>query len=545
MRRSHLRARSIVALLAAALLALPASGQARVPGERWSQYAAPEEAGFAAEKLADAHAFRVELDSAAFMAVFDGAVLVAWGDFERRFMCHSVRKSLLSALYGVHVDAGKIDLDATLAELGIDDEPPLTDTERTATVRHLLQARSGIYRPAAYEGPNPKPARGAHAPGERWVYNNWDFNALATVFEQETGTKVFEEFGRRFAGPLGMQDYRVRDGYYHVQPKTSRHAAYPFRMSARDLARFGLLFLRRGTWNGTRVLSESWIEESTAHHSDADTFPGDGYGYMWWREESQEPFASAGTFAAIGTGSQTIDVVPGLDFVFVHRVDTYRGDEVDRGAILALEKLVLDARTGAPKPEPALVPLGPAESFPIHAEGVPMPREPARYAGEFRLPSGATNRVELVDGRLVAHLAHSGHFALIPMGERRFLLEDALTPVSFELDQDGKARALYTEEDVNDEGYALLRAGRLDEALEMFRKNVEHFPESPNAHDSLGEAHERRGEHALASACYARALELGRELASPQVAAFEKNLARVDAERAQPPPASPQAPTGE
>ena len=226
----------------------------RYPGSTWLKYATPEEAGWSSQKLQEAREHFDAIDSAAVMVVYDGAVLAAWGEVERRFMCHSVRKSLLSALYGVHVAEGTMDLNKTLAELNIDDNPPLTDAEKHARVIDLLRSRSGIYRPAAYETAKMKktrPRRGTHQPGELFWYNNWDFNALCTIFEQETGTKVFEEFQRRFAVPVEMEDFRLQDTYYHLEEEHSIHPAYPFRMSARDMARFGLLFLRRGEMAGS------------------------------------------------------------------------------------------------------------------------------------------------------------------------------------------------------------------------------------------------------------------------------------------------------
>ena len=75
----------------------------------------------------------------------DGAVVAAWGDVQTRYMCHSVRKSFLSALYGVHVSQGNMDLNKTLAELNIDDRPPLTDAEKRARVVDLLASRSGVW----------------------------------------------------------------------------------------------------------------------------------------------------------------------------------------------------------------------------------------------------------------------------------------------------------------------------------------------------------------------------------------------------------------
>ena len=113
------------------------------------------------------------------------------GDVATKSNLHSIRKSLLSALIGIAVDERKIDLGATMESLGIDDnEPGLTPTEKTATVGDLLKARSGIYHAALYETPGMarrRPARGSHAPGTFWHYNNWDFNALGTIYERATG----------------------------------------------------------------------------------------------------------------------------------------------------------------------------------------------------------------------------------------------------------------------------------------------------------------------------------------------------------------------
>ena len=210
------------------------------------------------------------------MIVDDGVVVAAWGDVTRKFKCHSMRKSLLSALIGIHVDAGNIDLAQTMEELGIDDyEPALTLAEKQATVGDLIKARSGIYHAALGENQmmrDMRPARHSHAPGTFWYYNNWDFNALGTIFEQETKTTIFAEFDRRFAKPLQMEDFKVSDCRYVSsddvgKPFLSQHNYYNFRMSARDLARFGLLFLREGRWQNRQIISADWVRESTASYS--------------------------------------------------------------------------------------------------------------------------------------------------------------------------------------------------------------------------------------------------------------------------------------
>ncbi|NIM63853.1 MAG: hypothetical protein GTN89_08335, partial [Acidobacteria bacterium] len=91
----------------AVLLALPGASLAqdagdRVPGERWMQYADVRQAGFDPAALEAARETWESLPSSAFLVIADGAVVAAWGEVERRFMCHSVRKSFLSALYGIY-----------------------------------------------------------------------------------------------------------------------------------------------------------------------------------------------------------------------------------------------------------------------------------------------------------------------------------------------------------------------------------------------------------------------------------------------------------
>lgn len=90
------------------------------PKEYWMQYETPEEAGWSSEKLSSVQHWIAEGESAAVMVIYNGAMLAQWGQTERRFKCHSIRKSLLSALYGNAVQNGTIDLDETIGSIGID-----------------------------------------------------------------------------------------------------------------------------------------------------------------------------------------------------------------------------------------------------------------------------------------------------------------------------------------------------------------------------------------------------------------------------------------
>jgi CubicO group peptidase (beta-lactamase class C family) len=115
----------------------------------------------------------------------------------------------------------------------------LSPQEKQATVRHLLMARSGIYHPASNSGDDlaSAPPRGSQAPGSYYLYSNWDFNALGTVFEQETGRNIYDALESDLARPIGMQDWRrelqVRSG----DTTRSVHRAYHMILSTRDMAR--------------------------------------------------------------------------------------------------------------------------------------------------------------------------------------------------------------------------------------------------------------------------------------------------------------------
>lgn len=332
-------------------LASGAVPPATAPGVDWQHLSdhEAEAAGWSRPALAEAREFSATLDTEAVMIVTGGKVLDEWGAVDRKFNVHSIRKSLLSALCGLQVAEQRLSLDATLAELGIDDHAPLTEVEKRATVRQLLQARSGVYHPALYETARMKaqrPPRHSHEPGTFWYYNNWDFNALGTIYEQAAGTGIYEDFARRIAGPIGMQDYEPADGSY-VTGADSIHRAYPFRMTARDLARFGLLYLRGGQWNGAQVLPADWVRESLLSASDAGG--SGGYSYLWWtcRHGLHLPGVTlpSDSYSARGAGGHYLLVLPALDTLIVHRVNTDLPDRrVEAAEFGGLVRRILAAR---------------------------------------------------------------------------------------------------------------------------------------------------------------------------------------------------------
>src|ERR1044071_4229404 len=188
------------------------------PGSQWSKATPGQKAGWSRPALKKAREYSDSIHSSSVMVVQNGIVIDEWGDVDKKISSYSVRKSLISALFGMYAQEGVIDPNETLAQLGIDDKPDrLTPSERQARVVDLLRARSGVYHPVDFESKAQiaeRPARGSHAPGTFWFYNNWDFNALGTIFETKTGRPMGETFYDRIAKPIGMQDFQPGDVYY-------------------------------------------------------------------------------------------------------------------------------------------------------------------------------------------------------------------------------------------------------------------------------------------------------------------------------------------
>lgn len=288
-----------------------------------------KKSGWRADLLSKAHEAAIEFGTISAAVIHRGKIVAREGALDEKVLIRSVRKSFLSALIGIEVERGRICLDDRLKDLEIDDVDGLTETERRATVRHLLQSRSGVYHPALAESKEMqeqgKPQRGSKMPGNHWLYNNWDFNALGTIYERATGHSVFEGVYRDIAVPIGMEDFLPSDGNY-LTGEQSRHPAYHMVMTSRDLARFGWLYLNQGSWHGHQVIPKSWVFDSVKAHSFNGT---SGYGYMWWTTghhgEAQNNQVSvyrkhlpAFRYFAHGAFGQMIAVLPEKNLVIAH-----------------------------------------------------------------------------------------------------------------------------------------------------------------------------------------------------------------------------------
>jgi CubicO group peptidase (beta-lactamase class C family) len=302
-------------------------------------------------RLDTATSYAQEIGSAAVLVLYDGEVVFSFGDTAHKYMCHSIRKPFLGGLYGIYVEKGVIDIGTKLEELNIDDiPPPLTPAEKRATIRDLLMSRSGVYHEAAGEAQamiDARPERGSHRPGTFFYYNNWDFNVLGTIFEQATGKRIFQAFEEDIAKRIGMVDFSPADCAYAYEWNKSKHPAYFFRMSTRDMARFALLYQNYGQCHGEQIIPEEWIRESTSTTIYPVENPGgDPYGYLWRIIPEDAGFGYG--FYHTGLGVHLLAVLPDQKLVLVHRVDTDRSYDITWPQIRNLMGMIVSARKAGP-----------------------------------------------------------------------------------------------------------------------------------------------------------------------------------------------------
>jgi len=253
----------------------------------------------------------------------DDNIIFQYGDitYNKGYLA-SCRKSILAILYGMY----NININKTLEELNIDDKNKLSDTEKSATIKNLLSARSGIYHPAKNNGDDKnKPERHSKIPNENFVYNNWDFNVLGTIFEQETGLTIYDALND-LGQQIEFEDYDLEFNKKQYENRTkdkdlelSIHPSYHIYLSARDMLKIGKLMINKGKYNKKQIIPKEWIKEITYLHTkkEENSKLQTGYGYMWWVFDENKNKQLHGAYMAQGDRGQCIIVVPKLNLIIV------------------------------------------------------------------------------------------------------------------------------------------------------------------------------------------------------------------------------------
>lgn len=294
----------------------------------WKWIEDPGELGWNENRFTKVYQQAKAAGTDALLVIDHGMIVAGWGDIDQPYELRSIRKSLVNPLIGQAIDRGALALDETLLDLDLEERSGLTEQESSATLEHLLNSTSGVYLPAAKETSHARetrPARGAHAPGEFFYYNNWGFNVLGTIYQEATGRPLFAGFQDHVATPLGMQDYELEQMGYQGQ-ESYTFPAYVFRLSARDLARVGLLFLREGRWKDKQIVSGKWVRQSTSRQARNEGPGYSAYGRLWWVVPADGEGSIRGRyFFSEGSRGQFLWVVPERNLVVVHLAESEFG----------------------------------------------------------------------------------------------------------------------------------------------------------------------------------------------------------------------------
>lgn len=276
----------------------------------------------------------------------NGIVVVRNGDivFERYYNGYSpldthnvasVTKSITSALIGIAIDAGYIkSVDQKVLDFFPEYVPGAGDIQkRTITIRHLLTMTA----PFAWKTLNKRNSEpldrlrrqrdwvlyilnllGQNGQPGKFQYCTAGIHLLSAIITRTTGMCAREFANERLFRPLGMREipdhemksFQLDDVFgknvrgWIKDPQGITIGGWGLTITPRDMARFGFLYLNRGIWDDKQIISEKWIDESTALNSN-------GYGYLWWLREEDSIF----TYSALGSGGNVICCIPGKDLV--------------------------------------------------------------------------------------------------------------------------------------------------------------------------------------------------------------------------------------
>jgi CubicO group peptidase (beta-lactamase class C family) len=263
-----------------------------------------------------------------------GYIVAEFGDTKSNDPVYSVAKSFLSTVGSIAVERKLIkDVNDPVANYIHDGGYDSPHNSKITWKNHFQQesewegtlwGKNADFVGVEQFGNGKRPPREIHDPGTFYEYNDVRINRLSLSLARVFGKGLPEVLKTEIMDPIGAsQDWKWQ-GYANskveINGKQVESVSGGTRwggglwINSEDLARFGLLILNHGKWEGKQLVSEQWLKDAvtpSAHGGD--------YGYLWWlnTKKRQWPSAPASSFAALGNGSNTIWIDPDHDIVFV------------------------------------------------------------------------------------------------------------------------------------------------------------------------------------------------------------------------------------
>lgn len=290
-----------------------------IVGDEWETIS-PAELGWNEDSIDEVLSFLEAKNSKAFIVLKDGKITIEhyFGDFtaENPWYWASAGKSLVSFLVGQAQDEGLLHIDsATTNYLGNGWTSLTPEQERLVTVKHQLTMTSGFDdRTVDLNCLTPACLTYLTAPATRWAYHNAPYRLLQDVIASSSGLTIQQFTNTRLRTTIGLRGLWIN---------------YVFWSRARDMARFGLLALNKGVWNGDTLIQHvDYVSDMTKPSQTLNP----SYGYLWWLngqgsymlprlqlqfQTDLVPTAPTDMYAALGKNDQKIYVVPSMDLVVI------------------------------------------------------------------------------------------------------------------------------------------------------------------------------------------------------------------------------------
>jgi CubicO group peptidase (beta-lactamase class C family) len=267
---------------------------------------------------------------------------------------YSVTKSVLSILVGIAADKGYLRLDEKLSELLPEaSEANVDPLVREISVRDLLTMTAGFAPNGDSDADSKIGAPTSRTwrrlldrsmrdpPGSRFAYDTADQNLLSIVL-----SRAIKQDAKRFARRNLFEPLHVENYDWTVDAEGHLIGATSLLLTARDMAKIGVLYLRHGRWGDRQIVSKAFVLDSTAKHSEGGLPSDAAYGYLWWIGKTR---TGEDAFFAAGQNDQLVYVVPKLDLVVALAAESIPG-----GSVSLANDLVLPAAAQLPKSAPCL-----------------------------------------------------------------------------------------------------------------------------------------------------------------------------------------------